>query len=220
MRRLAARAGSPEAPGERLLRPCFFPYRAGFSERHAPLVAQLATRQRRTAQHPRNPAQMTLPTPLGLLLLGAAALLPAASAFKLRSSAFDDGESIPSEYLKDDDNISPPLEFDDVPDGEPESSRRLPPPHPLRGHAGLLSEGRPGRDEDLRADCGRCGRAKGRGHALARLQHPGREDHRRYAHVPPLTLGMANQLRLGAAGRPVACARGGAQLRGRYLQGV
>ena len=73
---------------------------------------------------------MTLPTPLRLgLLLGA--VLPAASAFKLRSSAFDDGESIPSEYLKDDDNISPPLEFDDVPDGEPE----LPPLASPRGPA-------------------------------------------------------------------------------------
>ena len=41
-----------------------------------------------------------------------------AVAFKLTSKAFDDGEPIPSEYLKDDDNISPPLEFEDAPAGE------------------------------------------------------------------------------------------------------
>lgn len=39
-------------------------------------------------------------------------------AFKLTSSAFDDGEPIPTEYLKADDNISPPLEFEDAPAGE------------------------------------------------------------------------------------------------------
>ena len=40
------------------------------------------------------------------------------AAFKLTSKAFDDGEPIPLEYLKDDDNISPPLEFEDAPAGE------------------------------------------------------------------------------------------------------
>ena len=32
-------------------------------------------------------------------------------AFSLVSSAWDDGETIPTEYLADGDNISPPLEF-------------------------------------------------------------------------------------------------------------
>jgi len=40
------------------------------------------------------------------------------AAFQLTSKAFDDGEPIPLEYLKDDDNISPPLEFQDPPAGE------------------------------------------------------------------------------------------------------
>ena len=47
------------------------------------------------------------PLPTALLLLSLPALSSAASDFKLVSKAFDNGEAIPAEYLKDEDNISP-----------------------------------------------------------------------------------------------------------------
>ena len=52
-----------------------------------------------------------------LLLLLSLISLASGSSFKLTSKAFGDGDTIPSEYLKDDDNISPPLEFEDAPPG-------------------------------------------------------------------------------------------------------
>jgi hypothetical protein len=55
---------------------------------------------------------------VSVLVASEIGLLRSAAAFKLTSRAFDDGEPIPSEYLKDDDNISPPLEFEDAPAGE------------------------------------------------------------------------------------------------------
>eukprot|EP01047_Picozoa_sp_COSAG01_P043587 COSAG01_NODE_3880_length_5592_cov_25.973603_4_plen_264_part_00 len=51
------------------------------------------------------------------LVAASGGLVSTCRAFSLVSSAWDDGEAIPSEYLADGDNISPPLEFLQAPSG-------------------------------------------------------------------------------------------------------